>query len=134
MFKAVHQRGQIADAQRKFLARIRKGLPHKRSRAILGFPGGSVERPVVFSNNIWFAHNTSKDVPTPRNWNALGIGIPSSVRSNGMTVEANVSLNGVSRMLAGPFARDDKTGNTVLLHRGRFGGWKKGVERAAFLE
>ena len=38
-------------------------------------------------------------MPTPRNWNALGIGILSSIRSNGMTVEANVSLRGVSGRL-----------------------------------
>ena len=118
----------------KFLARLHRELPHWLSSTILGFPGGIVERPVVFPNNIRSANNTLKDVATPRNRSALGIGIPSSVRSNGTAVEANASLKGVSGRLAELFARNDRTGNTVLLHRGRFSGWRKGVERAAFLE
>ena len=114
----------------KFLVRLCRELPNKRSKAVLGFPGGSVERPVVLSNITWFANDTLKDAATLQNRNALGIGIPSSFRSDGMTVEANVSLKGLSRRLAGLFARNDGTGNTVLPHCG----WSKGVRRTALPE
>ena len=102
---------------------------------VVGFQGGKIELPVVFANNtIWFAHQSLTDAPIPRNWNAFGAGLPALRRSNDITVEVNPAFHEVNRKVAGLFARDDQTGNTVLLHRGSVGGGKKGVGRTSFME
>ena len=55
-------------------------------------------------------------------------------RSNNITVEVNPAIHGVNRRVAGLFAVDDKTDHTVLLHRGRIGGGKKGIGKSSFIE
>ena len=54
-------------------------------------------------------------------------------RSNDITVEVNFALQGADRRIAGLFALDEKTGNTILLHRGNIGGGRKGIGKTAFM-
>ena len=53
--------------------------------------------------------------------------------SNNITVEVNPAIDGVNRRVNGLFAVDDKTGHTVLLHRGRIGGGRKGIGKTSFM-
>ena len=135
MHTAIHQPRRIAAAQNRFLRRIRQALRAKIPNIVVGFQGGQFELPEVFANNtIWFAHQSLTDAPIPRNWNAFGAGLPALRRSNDITVEVNIALHGVNRMVAGLFALHDETGNTVLLHRGRIGGGQEGVGLTSFME
>ena len=78
--------------------------------------------------NLWRIR-VSRDTGT-----LLAAGPPALRRSNNITVEVNPSIHGVNRRVAGLFAVDDKTGHTVLLHRGRIGGGKKGIGKSSFIE
>ena len=135
MYRAIHRPNRIAGAQKRFLRRIRKELPTRLQNVIVGFQGDSFELPEVFANNtIWFAHQSLENAKIPRNWNALGAGLPALRRSNSITAEVNVALHGVDKRVAGLFALDEETGNTTLLHRGKIGGGKKGVGQTSFME
>ena len=135
MYRAIHRPNRIAGAQKRFLRRIRKELPTRLPNVIVGYQGGSIELPEVFANNtIWFAHQSLDNAKIPRHWNAFGTGLPALRRSNSITVEVNVALDGVDKRVAGLFALDEESGNTVLLHRGRIGGGREGVGRTSFME
>ena len=85
---------------------------------------GLITAPVAYSG----VHNEPESV-------FIFTGIRTALRrSNTITVEINIALDVLSRRVGGLFARDDATGNTVLLHRGRIGGGKKGVGKATFME
>ena len=130
MHTAIHQPRRIAAAQKRFLRRICKELRTKIPDVVVGFKGGQIRRPEVRTNNsIWFAH---KPLPNAPLWNAFGVGPPTVRRSNDITVQINPAIDG--RRVGGLFAVDDKTGNTILLHRGHIGGGRKGIGRTLFME
>ncbi len=135
MHTAIHRPTHIAAAQKKFLRRIHKELRTKIPDVVVGFQGGQI-RPaeVVANNRIWFAYRSLDDVPTPRHWNAFGAGPPALRGSNDIVVEVNAAFRRADRRVAGLFAVDDNTGHTILLHRGRIGGGKKGIGQAKFME
>ena len=135
MHTAIHRPRRIAGAQNRLLRRIRQELPTRIPNVVVGFQGDHLKLPVVFANNrIWFAHQTLEKAPIPRHWNAFGSGPPTLRRSNDITVEVNPAIHGVDRRVAGLFAVDDKTGHTVLLHRGSIGGGREGIGQASFME
>ena len=135
MYTAIHHRRRIVSAQNKLLQRIRKELPTRIPDVVVGFQGRRLDPQKVFANNrIWFAHESLKNAGVPRYWNALGSGSPALRRSNHITVEVNPAIHGVDRRVAGLFALDDKTGHTVLLHRGRIGGGRKGIGKTSFMQ
>lgn len=135
MHTAIHHRRRIVSAQKRLLRRIRKELRTRIPNITVGFPGDHLPPQEVFANNrIWFAYQSLEDAGIPRHWNALGSGPPALRRSNNITVEVNPAIHGVNRKVAGLFAVDNKTGHTVLLHRGRIGGGKKGIGKSSFIE
>lgn len=135
MHTAIHQRRHIVSSQNRLLRRIRKELRTRVPDVVVGFQGDHHKFPEVFTNNrIWFAYQSLENKGIPRHWNALGSGPPALRRSNNITVEVNPAIHGVNRKVAGLFAVDDKTGHTVLLHRGRIGGGKKGIGKSSFIE
>lgn len=135
MHTTIYHRRHIASAQNKLLRRIRKELRTIIPDIIVGYQGGHHKFPGVFANNrIWFAHQFLEDAYVPRHWNALGSGPPALRRSNHITVEVNPAIHGVDRRVAGLFAIDDKTGHTVLLHRGHIGGGREGIGKTSFVE
>lgn len=135
MHTALHHRRHIVSAQSKLLRRIRKELPTRIPDVVVGFQGRRLDPQKVFANNrIWFAHESLENAGVPRYWNALGSGSPALRRSNHITVEVNPAIHGVDRRVAGLFAIDDKTRHTVLLHRGRIGGGRKGIGKTSFME
>ena len=132
MYKAIRDPNRIASAQKSFLRRMRKEMPTKIPNIVVGHQGGSMKLKEAFANNIiWFAHELQDDEKGLRNWNIFGAGQPVLDRSNSIAVEVNIALQ---RRLAGIFALDEKTGNTILLHSGRIGGGKKGIGRKAFMK
>lgn len=135
MHTAIYHRRRISGAQNRFLRRIRRELGIRIPDVVVGFKGDNIKLPAVFANTrIWFAHQALESARIPRHWNALGSGTPALRRSNDITVEVNPAIRGVDRRVAGLFALDDKTGSTVLLHRGKIGGGKKGIGKASFME
>ena len=135
MHTAIHHRHRIDSAQNKLLRRIRKELHTRIPGIVVGFQGGHLPPQKVFANNrIWFAYQSLENKGIPRHWNALGSGSPALRRSNHITVEVNPAIHGVNRRVNGLFAVDDKTGHTVLLHRGRLGGGRKGIGKTSFME
>ncbi|MDE0127950.1 MAG: HNH endonuclease signature motif containing protein [Gammaproteobacteria bacterium] len=135
MFRAIHNRRSIADAQDRLLRRIRLELRTEIQDVLVGYQGGHVKIPKVLANNrIWFANQVLQDESVPRYWNAFGVS-PLVLRySNHITVEVNPAMRGVNRRVAGLFAVDDETNQTVLLHRGRIGGGKKGIGKKEFVD
>lgn len=110
---------------------LRTSIPN----VAFGFQGGGIALDQALCNDrIWFAHKVVERVAVPRHWNAFGTEPLESGRSHGITVEVNVAIDGVDRRVTALFAVDGKTGNTVLLHRGRIGGGRRGVGREAFIE
>ena len=135
MHTAIHRPRRIAGAQNRLLRRIRRELRTRIPDVVVGFQGGHIKLPAVFANNrIWFAHQSLENAPIRRHWNALGSGPPALRRSNNITVEVNPAIRGIDRSVAGLFAVDDKTGHTVLLHRGNIGGGREGIGQASFME
>ena len=135
MHTTIHQPRRIAAAQKRFLRRVYKELRTKISDVDVGFQGDKIKLPKVSTNGrIWFAYQSMDDEDIPRHWNAFGAELPVLGRSNDITVEVNVAFHEVYRRLAGLFAIDDKTRHTILLHRGRIGGGRRGIGRASFLE
>lgn len=135
MYRAIHHRRSIAGAQERLLRRIRLELRTEIRDIVVGYPGGQIMCPKVVTNNrIWFADQILKDKSVPRYWNAFGVS-PLVLRySNHITVEVNPAIRGVNRRVAGLFAVDDETDHTVLLHRGRIGGGKKGIGKKEFVD
>ena len=135
MHTAINHQRRIVSAQNKLLRRIRKDLRTRVPDVVVGFQGDHHKFSEVFTNNrIWFAYQSLENKGIPRHWNALGCGPPALRRSNNITVEVNPAIHGVDRRVAGLFADDDKTGHTVLLHRGRIGGGKRGIGKSSFIE
>lgn len=135
MYRAIHNRRSIAGAQERLLRRIRLELRTEIRDVLVGYQGGHVKIPMVLANNrIWFANQILTDEPVPRYWNAFGVS-PLVLRySNHISVEVNPAIRGVNRRVAGLFAVDDETDHTVLLHRGRIGGGKKGIGKKGLVD
>ena len=135
MYRAIHNRRSIDGAQERLLRRIRLELRTVIQDVLVGYQGGHVKIPKVLTNNrIWFANQVLKDESVPRYWNAFGVS-PLVLRySNHITVEVNPAIRGVNKRVAGLFAVDEETDHTVLLHRGRIGGGKKGIGKKEFVE
>ena len=135
MHTAIHHRNRISGAQKRLVRRIRKEFRNKVPDIVVGFQGGHLPPQEVFANNrIWFAYQSLVNTGVPRHWNAFGSGHPVWRRSNHITVEVNPAIDGVNRRVNGLFAVDDKTGHTVLLHRGRIGGGRKGIGKTSFMK
>ncbi|MDE0697453.1 MAG: HU family DNA-binding protein [Boseongicola sp.] len=135
MLTAIHRPKDIAQAQEGFLQRMRGEFRTTIPDVAFGFQGGGIALDQALSNDrIWFAHKALEGAAVPRHWNAFGMEPLEPGRSHGITVEVNVAIDGVDKRVAALFAVDDKTGNTVLLHRGRIGGGRRGIGREAFME
>ena len=130
MHTAIDDSDLIDGAQKRLLQRIHQEIPDKIPDVVVGFRGGQDNLPVFSNNRIWFAYKPLEK----RHWNAFGSGPLAHQRSNSVTVEVNPAIHGVDRRVAGLFAVDKETKHTVLLHRGKIGGGRKGIGKASFME
>lgn len=133
MFSLIESKEEIAKAQRKLEAAIRRDLKTKVVKNI-GYPGGTTfDAKVVTDGSYWYWSSDYDDeaVQNPRRLNWFGL-----FRGDAdlqISVEINIAYEGRNDQVAGFFARDNDTGSIYLLHSGRVGGGKKGVGKAAFL-
>jgi len=133
MFSLIESKEEIAKAQRKLEAAIRRDFKTKAEKNI-GYPGGTTfDAKVVTDGNYWYwsSDYDDEDIPNPRRLNWFGL-----FRGDAdlqISVEINTAYEGRNDQVAGFFARDNDTGSIYLLHSGRVGGGTKGVGKAAFL-
>src|ERR1700690_1949997 len=128
MYLAIQDAKQIKLAQTELLKQPHEVLPLVPDTFTIGYQGGSFPVDDLRSNgHVWFAHHVDNTSKVHRNWNAFGVATELRLKaSNKIVVEANVALNGQSRMVAGLFIKDEKSGNTILVHSGKIGGGRKG--------
>lgn len=136
MLTAIIDPKRIRAAQLLLEARLNETLPQREGRYMIGHQGGSIEVDALLADHrIWFVNRTEKTAAVPRYWNAFGLADQLNIKgSNHIAVEINIPLRGLARRVAGLFAEDSTTGNTVLLHRGKVGGGREGIGKSAFLE
>ena len=133
MFSLIESKEEIARAQRKLEAAIRRDFKAKTAKNI-GYPGGTTfDAQVVTDGRYWYWSSDFDDenIPNPRRLNWFGLFRDDSDLQ--ISVEINTAYEGRNDQVAGFFARDNDTGSIYLMHSGRVGGGTKGVGKAAFL-
>lgn len=133
MFSLIESKEEIAKAQRKLEAVIRRDFKTKAVKNI-GYPGGTTyDARVVTDGSYWYGSSDydNEDIPNPRRLNWFGLFREDADLQ--ISVEINTAYEGRNDQVAGFFARDNDTGAIYLLHSGRVGGGAKGVGKAAFL-
>lgn len=133
MFSLIESKEEIAKAQRKLEAAIRRDFKTKAVKNI-GHPGGTTsDAKVVTDGSYWYwsSDYDDKDIPNPRHLNWFGLFRDDADLQ--ISVEINTAYEGRNDQVAGFFARDNDTGSIYLLHSGRVGGGTKGVGKVAFL-
>ena len=135
MYVAIQEPKKIKAAQGQFVRRLQQALPARPETFMIGYQGGNFEVEDLRSNGlIWFAHHVDTKAAIKRNWNGFGVASQLVLKgSNKIVTEVNVALDGKSKRVAGLFVQDSRTGDILLVHRGKIGGGKKGVGKTAFL-
>jgi 5-methylcytosine-specific restriction enzyme A len=136
MLKAITKAVEIREAQKKFQGKLYASLPIRQGTYTVGFQGGNIDfdSSLRANSRFWYTHIEAKNEATPRYWNAFGLSdILNLNASIPIVVEINIALIGVPRTIGGLFAVDTANNHTLLLHRGKVGGGKKGIGKEAFL-
>jgi len=127
---------EIRECQQELEILLEKNL-NLEGEYTIGFPGGNWDTSVIYNKNIWFAGyeiEEDEDNPSPRFWNGFGLAKEfEKNKSNDITVEINIPTNGINRRVSGFFAKNNKTDEILLMHRGKIGGGRKGIGKNAFL-
>jgi hypothetical protein len=130
MFSFVESKKDIAQAQRKLEATIRRDFT-KTSVKNIGHPGGTrFDAKVCTDGRHWF-WSADRQGKNARRLNWFGL-----FRSNAdlqISVEINTPYKNRNDRVNGFFGRDSKTGAIYLLHSGRPGGSTRGVGKSTFL-
>lgn len=135
MLRVITDRHELYDAERM----LREGFGGGASfieKTQIGFQGGSVTAAVHWHPRLVVWGSLNDYPPNEKNpgryWNAFGTQDPNRYTNLSITCEVNPPHEGINRRVAGVFARDDTTGQVVVLHRGRIGGGRKGISRQLF--
>jgi hypothetical protein len=133
MFLLLESEEEIAKAQRKLEAAIRRDFKKTTIRNI-GYPGGkNVNANVNHNGTYWFwsGHYDGPDIANPRclNW----FGLFQNDENFQISVEINTAYENKNKLIAGFFAKNTETGMIYLFHSGRVGGGTKGVGKTDFL-
>jgi len=136
MLRAITDKTKISKAQKELQKRLNKALGKKQGFYTIGHQGDNFTIESLRANDkIWHFHKLIVNRPTPSHWNAFGLVNQLKINaSNPITVEINIPLEGIDRRVGGLFAVDTNNKHTLLLHRGKVGGGKKGIGKNAFLE
>ena len=132
MFSLIESKKEIANAQRKLEATIKRDFKTEVVKNI-GYPGGTAFNETVFTDgSYWYqSKDFSGEDTIPRRLNLFGLyGRDANLQ---ISVQINTPYEGRNDKVAGFFARDNDTGAIYLLHSGGVGGGAKGVGKAAFL-
>jgi len=119
--QVIENSDEIRGAQERFLEILFDKADEIISTEKIGFPGGRLGGDAYWSNElgIWILNRETKT--KNRYWNGFGIHKPDSDSNVSIVCEINFPKSGISRNIAGAFAKDD-TGNVYLVHRGLLGG------------
>jgi len=130
MLTAITARSEIAQCQQKLAGALKAGLA-TRQRLRIGHQGGSFVDTVFHGAGLWYSTYREEEVEIPRYWNGFGTG-KSDDTDQIIAVEINMPVEGYEARVSGVFARDDGSGEYLVLHRGRIGGGRKGIGKNAF--
>ncbi len=127
MWTVLTVKSEIQQAQERFEAAFRLG---KSVRAKIGYRGGSWDYDVYWSAQlgIWFYFGDADN----RYWNVFGQGQPTPGANLSIACQINFPFEGINRTIAGAFAKDDKPGGLIVVHRGKLGGGKVGIGKRLF--
>ena len=136
MYKIITSINKIRKLQGILKKEFKKAATHT-CYPNLGFQGGSVNEKTFYSEDleIWLCPKTATDSYGEENrfWNAFGTIKPKDDKSLNIVCEINFPLADINRRIAGAFA-EDETGKTVIIHRGKIGGGRKGIGKSLFFE
>lgn len=132
MLKLITEKNEISKCQKKFESALKNDLPNKE-RLTIGHQGGNFDNEVYYNDDIWYSTILldGDDVSIVRYWNGFGLG----KREDGnqiIVVEINPPFSGATKRVAGLFAKDERTGDYFVLHRGKIGGGREGIGKEAF--
>lgn len=124
---------QIRAATKAFRAQL-AAAASKPVRHMVGFPSGSglAKVWVLRRHGFFFCQFVEGDLEN-RCWNGFGLVMPEEARILPLVVEINVPWEGVNRAIGGVFLQGPR-GEVYVGHRGKIGGGRKGVGKAAFWE
>lgn len=133
MLKIVTDEEEIRKCQKILEETLKKQLS-SNGQFTLGFPGGNMENREVHYNDDVYYSSFEISESTPRFWNGFGLSseLQSTRKSKNISVEINIPTKGVNKNIAGVFAKDEQN-NLMLIHRGKVGGGRKGINKKAFL-
>lgn len=133
MFTLIESKAEISKSHKKLVSSIRRDFT-KKSVKNIGYPGGTTFNATVNTDGqywFWSTDHDGTNEPNPRKLNWFGL----FKEDTGLqiSVEINTPYEGQTGMIAGYFARDNKTGSIYLIHSGRIGGGTEGVGKYTFL-
>ncbi|SFM42108.1 hypothetical protein SAMN03159341_13221 [Paenibacillus sp. 1_12] len=117
----------ITKYQRIMEERILEASNHKINCNV-GYPGGSLDAEVMWLEDlgIWYYPRELDN----KYWNAFGMTKPKEGKGVSITGEINFPLEGVNRSINSAFVENDD--KVFIIHRGRMGGGKPGVDQSLF--
>lgn len=125
-------RAEIEIAQSMLETAIHRAWKQTEERQVYFRPSG-IKAAVVHNGRHWFHGRTiAPKGSNERYWNAFGEYEPQGSLS--IVVEVNVPKSSVNAAIAGFYAKDRESGSTFLMHSGRIGGGRKGINQSAFLD
>jgi 5-methylcytosine-specific restriction enzyme A len=130
MLELISKASELEKCQAYLEKRLHDVLPEQK-QIVIGHPGMSFEVPVWTDGDLWFTSRVVGEPQPNRHWNAFGsfrISDPSHI-----ILEINIPLQGITRRIAGMFAKESLSEDVYLLHRGSIGGGRKGIGKQAFL-
>ncbi|MFZ1291444.1 MAG: hypothetical protein WAR79_15220 [Melioribacteraceae bacterium] len=129
MIKVISDKNDVMLLYAKFRKNLNKYFNSKID-CWVGYPGGSFQDYVNFSNNldVWLSSKDGKN----KYWNGFGIGRPIEHRNNSLSGEINFPKEGIDRKISGVFAKEGS--KILVLHRGKIGGGKTGIGKKFFIE
>jgi hypothetical protein len=132
MLTLITEARHVRKATKQFRAQL-AAAAGEQVRHVVGFPGGSeVARVWVLRRHGFFWCQLAGDGHN-RCWNGFGLVMPEEARVLPLVVEINVPWEGVNRSIGAVFLQGPR-GEVYVGHRGRVGGGRKGVGKAAFWE
>ncbi len=129
MLRAITNKRRIASIQDSF----KKAMLHDLRKSCMlkfGYKGGNKTLKAHHDDKLWFATKFRSDANFY--WNVYGLN-PKSRCSNDNTVQINIPVKGINRLIGGLFAENKKAKKVYLMHRGRVGGGRKGIGKTAFV-
>lgn len=132
MFETISERAMLEDCAERLRARI-DAEADERGEIKVGYQGDNetVTGMYIKRLDLWAACTQTGVGGGGRYWNAFGFGYPFE-RPLTITVEVNSPIEGINRRIGGVFATDGE--RVLITHRGKVGGGRRGIGKAAFRE